>query len=377
MTTRRTAAAVLVAFLSSSLPLTALAQDDAVTIQARARFKEGVDAYDKGHYESARLAFLQAYSLKKHPNVLVNLAQSSAKAGHPLEAAKYFQQFLKESTTATPQQRLEAENGLVEVRRKLGRVEIIAGAGTEVTLDEKERLGNAPFSEPIDVDPGQHSLRSSGETVRVTASAGQKVQARFAGVQPVAPAAVATPTTADPNAGSPPPDSGGSRHTTLLSPPANMTPVIIGLAAAGVGLFSAIIFAAFKADAKSEADDVAKEIRDTAIQRGFDSDNNGEPDAMGVCASSNETVRKDFGGACTTLKQNNDKVDANAAIANVSVVIMFLGLGTAAGWYLFSPKRDDSHGDPKSPPSAFRPTAPVIKPYAGFGSGGLTLSGSF
>ena len=112
-----------------------MAQNDPVTMQARARFREGVDAYDKGHYENARLAFLQAYALKKHPAVLVNLAQSSAKAGHPLEAAKYFQQFLKESTNATPKQRLDAENGLAEVRQKLGRIEIVAPSGTEVTLD--------------------------------------------------------------------------------------------------------------------------------------------------------------------------------------------------------------------------------------------------
>ena len=65
-----------------------------------------MDFYDKGQFENARLAFLQAYALKKHPAVLLNLAQSSAKAGHPLEAAKYFQQFLKESTTASPASRI-------------------------------------------------------------------------------------------------------------------------------------------------------------------------------------------------------------------------------------------------------------------------------
>src|SRR3982750_3346439 len=145
-TTSRIAAAVLVAFVSSSVPITALAQDDPVTMQARARFKEGVDFYDKGSYENARLAFLQAYALKKHPAVLLNLAQSSAKAGHPLEASKYFQQYLKESTTATPEQRRDAEAWLAEVRQKLGRIEIVAPAGTEISLDDKEKVGTAPFA---------------------------------------------------------------------------------------------------------------------------------------------------------------------------------------------------------------------------------------
>jgi hypothetical protein len=388
MKTSRIAAAVLVAFMSSTVvPRIAVAQDDPVTMQARARFKEGVEAYDKGQYENARLAFLQAYALKKHPAVLLNLAQSSAKAGHPLEAAKYFQQFLKESTTASPQQRADAESGLAEVRQKLGRIEIIVPAGTEITLDEKERLGTAPF-DPIDVEPGPHSLRAPNETVRVTANAGQKVQARFGGsVQPVVPAPVptpapstspSTPPPSDPNAGATPPSEGGSKHTNLLSPPENMTPVVIGLVAAGVGLAGTIIFAAFKADSQTKADTVANEIRSAAIKRGYDGDGDGVPDAKGVCGSSNATIQKDFGNACNTLKQNNDKVDTNATIANVSVVVMILGLGTAAGWYLFAPKRDESRGSATNTgtkPKA--PSSPVLTPYAGYGSGGFILSGSF
>src|SRR5436190_23718159 len=124
MRTRKIAALVLVAFTSTTVPTTfartvAAQADDPVTTQARARFKEGVDFYDKGKYEDARLAFLQAYALKKHPAVLLNLAQSSAKSGHAMEAAKYFKQFSREATTATPQQRRDAESGLAEVRQKL------------------------------------------------------------------------------------------------------------------------------------------------------------------------------------------------------------------------------------------------------------------
>jgi hypothetical protein len=386
MKTSRIAAAVLVAFLSSTVPHIAAAQDDPVTMQARARFKEGVDFYDKGQYENARLAFLQAYALKKHPAVLLNLAQSSAKAGHPLEAAKYFQQFLKESTTASAQQRTDAESGLAEVRQKLGRIEIVANAGTEITLDEKEKLGTAPFADPIDVDPGSHSLRSPNETVRVTANAGQKVQARFGGgVQPVAPVPAPTPAPStgpapppvDQNAGNTPPSGSdsGSRHTTLLSPPANMTPVIIGLTAAGVGLAGAIIFAAFKADSQSKADSVAREIRDAAVKRGYDGDNNGVPDAKGVCTDTNATIQKDFSNACATLKQNNDKVDTNATIANVSLVVMVVGAATAVGWYLFAPKRDEQGSSSSS--GAVKPAPPVLAPYAGYNNGGFVLSGEF
>jgi len=365
MKTSRIAAAVLVAFLSSSVPHRAAAQDDPVTMQARARFKEGVDFYDKGQYENARLAFLQAYALKKHPAVLLNLAQSSAKAGHPLEGAKYFQQFLKESTSASPQQRADAESGLAEVRQKLGRIEIVAPAGTEITLDEKDRLGTAPFTDPVDVEPGAHSLRAPNETVRVTANAGQKVQARFGGgVQPVAPVPVAPAPGPVTPAPAPPP-----AETSTYAPadvdtgtkePLPMWPGYAGIGVAGAGLIGVILFAAFKADAQSKADSVASEIRDAANKRGISS--------VGICSSTNASIQKDFGGACNTLRQNNDKVDTNATIANVSGVVLGVGAAFAITWLIAVPIANRK-----------RKTAeiPVITPYAGYGNGGFTLSGSF
>jgi hypothetical protein len=191
------------------------------------------------------------------------------------------------------------------------------------------------------------------------------------------PATPATTPPAEPNGGNnPPPGSDtGSKHTNLLSPPANMTPVIIGLAAAGVGLAGAIIFAAFKADSQTKADSVAREIRDAAVKRGYDGDKNGVPDAKGVCTDTTPSIQKDFSNACATLQQNNDKVDTNATIANISLVVLGVGAVTAIGWYLFAPKRDDQGSSSSS--GAIKPAAPVLAPYAGYNNGGFVLSGQF
>lgn len=386
MRTRRIAAAVLVAFVSSTVPTTftrpAAAQaEDPVTSEARKRFKEGVELYDKGKYEEARLAFLQAYTLKKHPAVLLNLAQSTAKANHPLEAVKYFKQFLKESTTVSPQQRRDAEAGLAEQRQKLGRIEVVAPAGTDITVDE-EKVGTTPLLEPVDVEPGPHTVKSPSESVKVVAVVGQKVDAKFGGASGAVAAAPvpapaggapsstepsgATPAGSEPASGETTPPPAETKHTNLLSPPASMAPVYIGLVFAGIGLGGAIVFAAFKSDAQSKADAVASDIRTAAQQRGIPS--------QGVCSSTNPSIQKDFANACKTLKDNNNKVDTDATIANISLVVMGVGLLTAAGWYLFGPKRDSSST------SAAKKSAPppvVVTPYAGWRSGGLTLSGSF
>ena len=364
MKTSRISAAVLVAFLSSSVPLAAFAQgDDAVTMQARARFKEGVEFYDKGAFENARLAFLQAYALKKHPAVLLNLAQSSAKAGHPLEASKAFQQYLKESTSASPQQRQDAETGLAEVRQKLGRIEVIAPAGTEITLDEKERLGTAPFTELVDVEAGSHTLRSPTETLRINASAGQKAQARF-GMVAVAPSTA--PVVAVGAAGA----AGAEGPAALPSDqdkgesknPLPMLPGYVAIGVAGASVAVAIIFAAFKADAQSKADSVAREIRDKAGTR-----------SSGICTSPNVDDVNRFGAACQTLKKNNETVDTNARIANVAIGAAVVSGVFATAWLIAVPIVNR-----KRERAALGPVHnPTLTPYAGYESGGLQLSGTF
>ena len=159
--------------LGMALVATAARADDTAT--ARVRFQEGVDLYDKGQYDKARAAFLQAWALKKHPAVLLNLAQSCLKSNHPGEAARFFTKYLREAPGITPQQKAEAEKGIAEARTKDGRLDVQGAAGVEVLVDE-EPAGVLPLAEPYDVDPGAHTVRVKGEAEqKVTVGAGQTV----------------------------------------------------------------------------------------------------------------------------------------------------------------------------------------------------------
>lgn len=332
-------------------------------MQARARFKEGVEAFDKGKYEEARLSFLQAYTLKKHPAVLLNLAQSTAKANRPLEAAGFFKQYLKEATTATPQQRKDAEKGLEEVRTKLAQINVVAAPGTEITLDDT-KVGTSPV-EIIDVEPGQHTLKGGGQSVTVTAVVGQRAEARLLTDKPTPPPPPppTEPTkpaepVAKPAEPTPPEEKPGA-----LSAPDPMWPVYAGLGVAGVGAVGAIVFAIFKSQAQSKADDVAADIRTKATTQ------YNQP-AQGAC--NNLALKPQFDKACATLRDNNDKVDTNATIANVSLVVMAVGLIGAGAYYLAGPKRGDKKDADLRRPTFVR--QPVLTPWAGYQSGGLTLS---
>lgn len=395
MKTRAVAAALLLAFSSMSLPTAALAQDDPLTVQARSRFKEGVDAYDKGQYEAARASFLQAYALKNHPAVLLNLAQSCLRANHALEAIKYFQQYLRQVQNPTPQQRHDAETGLEEARAKVGHVDIQAPAGTEVSIVGGERLGNAPFGEGVDLDPGTYTFKSratdgSSDTAKVTVTAGQRQQVKFgagASATPVpvpVPAPTPTPTpTPPPTSNVPattePPPSGNagdtgtkvdkgvespSKPTNLLSPPKTLIPVFIGGGVAVAGIVGAIVFVVSKGNAQSSADSVDQTIRNTAKSRNLN--------PVGICSSTAKGAA-DFTSACNTYKSNLDQVNQDATAANVSGVLAGAGILFAAGWYLFSPKKDSTENIPATGNL-------TVSPMVGYGIGGpsgLTVSGSF
>ena len=121
----RCLAVALTALLLASVPLLsaqpAHAQDDAAIQMARERFQEGVKYYDAKQYDKARAAFLQAYALKKHPAVLLNLAQSELRSGHEAEAAKHFAQYMRENKEASAAERQEADKGLAESKKSVGK----------------------------------------------------------------------------------------------------------------------------------------------------------------------------------------------------------------------------------------------------------------
>ena len=302
------------------------AHDDPVTTAARARFKEGVDYFDKGQFDNARAAFMQAYSLKKHPDVLFNLAMSCLRAGHPIDAEKYFQQFLKEGQNISPAKRTEAEKGLAEARSKLGRVEVIAPSGTEVTLDG-ERVGTTPFPDPITTSAGAHTVklqapdgRTSTQTLSVLA--GEKILAKFEEAPPVvapAPTVIAPPApTADPVR----PADVAPTHVDEPSKSPTLVPVYVGGAAALVGFSTAIVMLIAKSNAESNQADIEGAI----VKNGG---------GKGTCAATDSATVTKFGAACSKLRDNIDAVNADATVGNVGIAVGAAGAAVALGWGIY------------------------------------------
>jgi len=398
----KAAAAALAVCLATFSSSHAFAADDPLATQARARFQEGVTAYDKGDFENARLAFIQAYALKKHPAVLLNLAQSSAKSGRALEASRYFRQLLAESNALQPKQRTEAERGLQDAFEQLGHIDVVAPPGRELTLDDNGSLGSAPLDGPIDVEPGDHRIRaapthdSPALIVTVTAVAGQIVRAQLdAPSSPPSPEEPAEPATASTDATpsvpeptparvDPPTAATGTdaQKPGLFSRPQSMTPVVLGLTAAGLGLVGTVVFGIVRSAAQSAATNSETTIRNAAIQRGFDGNGDGVADALGVCRSSIPSIQRDFSAACAALSTNRNLVNTATTLTNVSIGVMIAGAVGAGGWYLFGPKQKAAEQKQPAREGGLRrdgapEMASTVAPYIDRSGGGLTLYGTF
>ena len=367
---RRSALALVLVMAPILVPLPAFAQapSDPATKAARARFNEGVEYFDKHDYENARTAFLQAYALRKHPAVLINLAQSSLRAGHVLEADHYFVQYLHESTTLSAGQRTEAETGLNEARTKLGRIQVNAPGGTDIAVDGTS-AGTAPLSDTVDVEPGSHTVKAAGDVRSVSLSAGQLVDMRF-GAPSVAPVPApiptpvpdAPPTPSEPETPAHPPAAPAPSSTQpgILSAPSSMAPVWVGVAVSAAGFATAVVFAVFKGTAQSNYNSLVSEIQSSAQARGISNTN-------GLCLNTTTPSTKAFTSACQELSGDGNNVSADATAANVGIAVGVVGAAFAVGWYLLAPKAKPDGGSARI----------QVSPLGGVGVGGLQVGGAF
>jgi len=386
MKPRPLALSLLLAFTPAACAAPAWAQssaEDPITSMARSRFKEGVEFYDKFQYEQARAAFLQAYALKKHPAVLLNLAWSCLKSGHALEAERYFKQFLAEGKDITDKQRSDANEGVTQAHSKIGRIEVSAPAGTEVTIDG-DRVGSAPLPEPVAVEPGAHTLTFKGpdsatETQSVTVLGGEKAVARFtkggaaavgagappgtpssppAGTPPTASTSATPPPEEAPGAGEHPPAKETPHHEAAkkgpLAPPANMVPVIVGIILTGAGIGVAIAMNNSKQSAQTQANSTAQNV----------------VAHMDTCPASPNSTVPGLVAVCNQYQADINDVNSDATIGNLAIGFAAAALAGTLIYWLASDKGDEDSASGAT-------TKPVVVPMFGRAAGGLSISGGF
>jgi len=384
--------AALLLVVSSALvgsPAARAEEKDAVTEMARRRFQEGVKFFDQKRYEEARGAFLQAYALKRHPALLLNLAQSEIRSGHPAEAARHFSAYLREAPNASQLERSEAEKGLREARAKLARIQVSAPAGADVLVDG-ESVGTAPIAEPIDVTPGTHNIearlgnKSGSTTVSVLVSRLAAATVSFDSTPPPIPPPAPPPAAAEPPAAPPPPPPDPEATPPPAEPPKEAEPpkpkeepastsseegrenfiswvgrnelalVGAGVTAVGLGVFIGFGLAAQRADENVAS--VATAIQDQIELHNIMRTN--------VCA---DPVQNGFESACNILSDNVDARDLDRTLSTIGLVTAGVSAAATITAYFVTTSN-------KSNP---RQGSAQIAPIAGPRQVGLAVTGTF
>jgi hypothetical protein len=221
--------------------------DDAATVEAKARFEEGLNLADAGKHEPARLKFQQAWAVFKSPTVLFNLARTEQLTGHELEALEHYRLFLRVGATdvkITDAMRDKAKQNAAELARKVGQIAIEVPASARVSVDGKP-LDEAP-RDPVAVQPGKHSVEATYDgrvkSVSVECPAGDVVKARID-----FDAAGGSSTTE-------PPPVGGSHHGAGRW----IVPAALGVAGL-VGIGVGVGFGLKSQSAKTDAEDLRRQ----------------------------------------------------------------------------------------------------------------------
>jgi hypothetical protein len=373
--------------LSSSLafaapPVHASTEDDATVAMARERFKEGVSFFDLKQYDKARAAFLQAYALKKHPAVLLNLAQSELRSGHEADAAKHFAAYLRESKDASDAEKQAAEAGLTAAKVVVAEVEVsVDASGAEVYVDGALE-GTSPLPGPAYMTAGSHSIeaRKDGRTAatQVNATAGKHLDTEIEFAPKPAPKPEPVEGTPEEAAPEPVAESSGRKpfFKWLVSSPVG----VVGLGLTGVGAIGGGIFAIVSKTDYDNANSVASAIISNAGQDAKTT----TPNTSSLCLDPSAWLKgihyndpnnfraNQYSDACSKYQKDVHNGDTSKTVATVGFVVAGVAAVGTVVYYFVDPSAKEGK-DSASASHAHVALVPTVAP----GQSGLTLLGSF
>jgi hypothetical protein len=367
------------------------ADDDATLSMARERFKEGVQYFDQELYDKARAAFVQAYALRKHPAVLLNLAQSEVRSGHEADAATHFAQYLREHKEATEAERQGAMSGLATAKAAVMEVPVDVDAdGAEVLIDQTLQ-GTSPLPQPLYLAPGRHTIlaRKEGreDSVQVDAVAGQSTTVTLRLRRPkqeAAPRPAATEAAqAEPLEDEPVSEATATVESKGFFAWAADSPVAwIGGGLTLAGIAGGIGFGLGAADSYDSADSVLARIRQEATGPNGD----GLTSTQGLCSDPAAALMRaptlkvpldqraaDYEKACSRYSDNIDSGDSLKTLSTVSWVVAGVAAAGTIVYYFI-----DTSGTPSS---ASRKRGLLARtrfvPYVSAGERGFAITGEF
>jgi hypothetical protein len=338
---------------------------------AREHFNRGLAHFEAEQYQQAYDAFLEAYRLKPHPAVRINVAQSALLAERFVEAANLFTQYLLE-TAEGPDQSPAGETGLDEARQHALALDISVDVPDALINVDRVAVGRSPLQGLYFVEPGNHVVSAKGAKRRVRA----KVSGQAGELQTV------TLTLSDP-----PADEAARLPLTPIfdtrveaeraPQSAGFLPWFVehpwawvgaGVAVAGLG--GSLIFAVASGD---RYDDAAATRQ--AILGALTEDRALIPAGASACGppaldqQPQFTGQRGYAAACNRFNQESADADQLKTLSVVSLITGLVAAGGVTAYYLIDTMGTTETGAAPSPKLAIAPS--VVGPL------GVSLQGSF
>jgi hypothetical protein len=131
--------------------------EEARRAEAKQRFEQAVQDYDARRFDQALANFQEAFRLRPHPLVNVNIANCYDKLGKPLLAIFHFERFV-EAKAGTPAQQAEVSAALVRLRKQVGTLVLRVTPDGALVIIDREQQRRAPVIEPMQLQAGEHTL---------------------------------------------------------------------------------------------------------------------------------------------------------------------------------------------------------------------------
>jgi hypothetical protein len=319
-------------------------EDPTALVQARRRFKEGVRFFETKQYAKARVAFMQAYVLKEHPTVLLNLAQSELRCGYEADAARHFAQFLRETDESNPAEVKLAEEGLEKSKQEVAEVVLAVDVDDAFILVDGVLQGRSPLPAPLYLTPGTHNIgvRKEGTSVtrQVTAIAGQSSTERI-NLTAAPPTAVerqpAKVKRKKKRVVKDKPDRAEAGREPFFRWLGHSPVGLIGSGVAVLGIGVGTVFAISWQSNVNAAEKTSDNILEAARVDGYDA----------PCATQ---PTEGYRTACADYVAFRDTADNHRNIALISGSVALVGIGTTIIAYFVSAEPDAEHGKRSAPP---------------------------
>jgi hypothetical protein len=137
------------------------AADDKVG-QAKVHFERGLQLYDEGAYDGARVEFERAYASSPTYKILYNLGLVQKQQSDYVGALRNFEAYLTEGGSNVPQvRRDELAREIPALKARIGTVTVTTNVpDADVAVDDVP-VGKSPLKEPVLVNPGRRKISAT------------------------------------------------------------------------------------------------------------------------------------------------------------------------------------------------------------------------